>query len=179
MIQVKPIKSFKALFLTCLLASGMLNANPLHDVHRTLCQIRYNTEAKAFEVSLQLDVEDLEAVLRKDDQGGSLQIGTEFEATGAEEKMLKYVQQKLGITINHEELPLNYLGKELDDDLHSLWLHFESEPMDKPQSIGVFNKLLVENNTDQINIVQIWVDNEQLGYVQFDSERYQSRVTFP
>jgi len=72
----------------------------------------------------------------------------------------EYILQHLQLKVNDKPVQLNFVGYEQQSE--SIWTYFEVDNVDKVSKVSIFNSLLHDYNTNQINMMHIKVkDNEQ------------------
>lgn len=67
---------------------------------------------------------------------------------------MAYMDEHFVLKKSQKKIELNYLGKEMADDLHSLWLYYESEVITEPIPLSVRLTILTEAYRDQQNILR-------------------------
>jgi len=139
--------------LISFLALGSLSTE--HDFHVSKCLIEYKAEKSEIQISMNIFIDDLETALKS--KGiDSLYIGTEKEALEANDYITKYLAETLTIEINEEkDIEQQFVGKELSDDLTSIWCYLQINTHDPIQSLFVKNSILLETYEDQSNITSI------------------------
>lgn len=148
-----------------------------HDFHLSKCLIEYSTPDQAVQVSLQLFIDDVEEALRLEGHD-KLALCTPKEAADAETYFEEYLNKHFIITVNGEQRDYNYLGKEISEDLLSLWCYLEIEGIPQISSLGVTNNILMETFDDQQNIVQVKGPRNQGGMWLFKKGESSDEVTF-
>jgi len=148
-----------------------------HDYHLSKCLIEYNSSDQAVQVSLQVFIDDLEEALRREGHD-KLSLCTPKEAPDAEGYFKEYLNKHFILTVNGEQRAYNYLGKEVSEDLLSLWCYLEIEGIDQIQDLGVTNDILMETFDDQQNIVQIKGPRNQGGMWLFKKGESSDEVKF-
>ena len=128
-----------------------------HDFHVTHTTLFYNSSNASIEITIKVAVEDLERAL--EDQGAqNLRIGTSRESKAANQLIEKYFKQNLKVSPNAEAAEYIWVGKEISEDLHDLYIYFEM--MDcyenaQKETLLVENTIFTEILPNQVNIVLI------------------------
>lgn len=132
---------------------AFLFAGLLHPYYVSIFDIDHNSETKTLQIAVRIFTDDLEDAL--EDEGGykNIRLGGEEEAEDAEEWVQKYVSEHLTITVNGQQVPLKYLGRELEKEL--IWCYLESDPITELSQIQVESDLLMATFEDQTNLVHI------------------------
>ena len=128
-----------------------------HDFHVTHTTIYYNVDKEAIEITVNVAIEDLERAL-EDQTAKKISIGTNAETESVDELIQAYFRQRLTLVPNNRLTHYQWVGKEVSQDLHNLYIYFEV--LDCNQN-GKIESLLIENSIftdilpDQSNIVLV------------------------
>ena len=129
----------------------------LHDFHVTHTTIYYNADKEAIEITINLAIEDLERAL-EDQTAKKISIGTNAETESVDQLIEAYFRQRLTLAPNNHLVNYHWVGKEVSQDLHNLYIYFEILECNHN---GTIESLLVENSIftdilpDQSNIVLV------------------------
>ena len=128
-----------------------------HDFHVTHTTIYYNAEKESLEITVNVAIEDLERAL-EDQTAKKISIGTNAETESVDQLIEAYFRQRLTLAPNNYLSHYQWVGKEVSQDLHNLYIYFEV--LDCNQN-GSIETLLIENSiftdilSDQSNIVLV------------------------
>ena len=128
-----------------------------HDFHVTHTTIYYNADKEAIEITVNVAIEDLERAL-EDQTAKNISIGTNTETESVDQLIEAYFRQRLTLATNNRLTNYQWVGKEVSQDLHNLYIYFEV--LDCNQN-GSIETLLIENSiftdilSDQSNIVLV------------------------
>ena len=128
-----------------------------HDFHVTHTTIYYNADKEALEITINVPIEDLERAL-EDQTAKKTSIGTNAETESVDQLIETYFRQRLTLAPNNHLVNSQWVGKEVSQDLHNLYIYFEV--LDCNQN-GKIESLLIENTIftdilpDQSNIVLV------------------------
>ena len=128
-----------------------------HDFHVTHTSIYYNADKEAIEITVNVAIEDLERAL-EDQTAKKISIGTNAETESVDELIEEYFRQRLTLAPNNRLTHYQWVGKEVSQDLHNLYIYFEV--LDCNQN-GKIETMLIENSIftdillDQSNIVLV------------------------
>jgi len=152
------------LFIVVIFCLLPLAPQNVHDFHLSKCTVEYNPKDALIQISMQLFIDDLESALTE--LGAEkLFIGTAREHEDADQYISRYLNQRLHIEINDAKFDsINYLGKEVSEDLSSVWCYLEIPEISKVSKIYVKNGILQEIFSDQKNIVKIIGPNDQVSH---------------
>ena len=159
--------------LSLFLVSGYVGK---HDIHISKCDIKYNTEVPALQITVHIYIDDLEESLTSDGIE-KLHILTEKESADADYHIENYINKHLVIKADGEELSAVYLGKEISEDFMAAWCYLEVSGVEGVEDIEISYDALMELYDDQRNIVTIKKDEERKAYLLFDKESYTETVS--
>ena len=118
------------------------------------------------QVTLRIFANDFEKSLRKT-SGKAVDLYNAADKEALDATIKAYVNACITIVNNGKQLPLQYLGHEIEDE--SCYIYLQGNNCSFPQKLEVNNKLLYDSFTEQSNIVQVEVaENSQ-----------SARVTYP
>lgn len=167
-------RDWKAILLTILLSSCLsswVSATKAHDIHVSVCELRWNEESGAFEVSVKIFIDDLERALTKEGAPG-LFIGTPKEIKEANEYIASYLQKHLTIDVDGMRLSPDFLGKEISDDLLAVWCYVQfPAKLSRSKKCTLSNDILLELYDDQRNIMDIRMNKSHKDYTIFQPGR--------
>ena len=128
-----------------------------HEFYLSVTEIEYNRQQQSLQIITRVFIDDFQNVLNQR-YGAKLQLSEEAEEGAIAGNISKYLQQKLKLRVDGEELQLNYLGKEYDAD--QLILYIEVENIAPFNNIEVTNSILTDLFDDQKNIVHVKVNDK-------------------
>ena len=131
-----------------------------HDFHVTHTTLHYNSDLENMEITIKVAIEDLELSL----ENKELKIGTLNEKKSSEEIIKSYFKNHLNIYGNNEIIDYKWVGKEISDNLHDIYIYFEISNFnqnEKIKSLMLENTIFIETIHNQSNIVLIeFEDND-------------------
>ena len=128
-----------------------------HDFHVTHTTIYYNADKEALEITVNVAIEDIERAL-EDQTAKKINIGTNAETESVDQLIEAYFRQRLTLAPNNRLTNYQWVGKEVSQDLHNLYIYFEVLECNQN---GTIESLLLENSIftdilpDQSNIVLV------------------------
>ena len=125
-----------------------------HDFHVTHTTLHYNSDLENMEITIKVAIEDLELSL----ENKELRIGTLDEKIYSEEIIKHYFKNHLNIYANNKIIDYSWVGKEVSDNLHDIYIYFEISNFnqkDKIKSLILENTIFIETTHNQSNIVLI------------------------
>ena len=123
-----------------------------HKFYVSVTDIDYQSEQKSLQIISRIFVDDFEDVLEARYSIPMILLPNE-ETKEADKWIERYINQKLNLAIEDEELQLNYLGKRLEDD--RIYLYIEVENLSSFNSISVENLILTDLYEEQKNLVHV------------------------
>jgi hypothetical protein len=171
----------KAIVLTLFLSAFLpswASANKTHDIHISVCELRWNEDSGAFEVSIKIFIDDLELALGKEGAPG-LFIGTSREAKEANEYIATYLRKHFTIDIDGKRLIPDFLGKEISEDFLAVWCYVEfPAQVSRAAKCTLSNDILLDMYDDQRNIMDIRMNTSHKEYTIFQPGRSTWSFTF-
>ncbi len=135
-----------------------------HPIHVTVTNINFNSNNKAFDVSIKLFLDDFQNVILKNNSV-ELNLGKTNELSNADNYILNYIRNNVKFTINNNKLSqkkLKFVRKEIIDG--AIWLYFTYQLSGKIETIQVDNNLLNDYYPDMTNLVIMKYNNIENGY---------------
>tara|TARA_B100000886_G_scaffold336071_1_gene294181 strand:+ start:2014 stop:2520 length:507 start_codon:yes stop_codon:yes gene_type:complete len=126
-----------------------------HDFHVTHTTIYFNADKESLEITVNVAIEDLERAL-EDQTAKKINIGTNTESESVDQLIEAYFRQRLTLAPNNHLIHYQWVGKEVSQDLHNLYIYFEILECNQN---GAIESLLIENRIftdilpEQSNIV--------------------------
>jgi len=146
----------------------------MHPFFLSITKIIHNPETEALEITIKLDVENLEQTL-EDIHGERLFIGEKKEIESAEKHIETYLIQSFRLTVNGAEIEPYYLGKEVKNDVTYLYLEVENVP--ELNQLQLTNRLLLESGDPQTNIVRVKAKGKEKSEI-MDAGKVRADWTF-
>ena len=129
----------------------------LHDFHVTHTSIYYNADKESLEITINVPIEDLERAL-ENQTAKKTSIGSNAETESVDELIEAYFRQRLTLAPNNRLIHYHWVGKEVSQDLHNLYIYFEvfdCNQNGKIESLLVENSIFTDILPDQSNIVLV------------------------
>lgn len=146
-----------------------------HDIHVSMCDVKYNTQSSSFQISVRVFLDDFETSLAS--QGyENLKILTERESPIADSLIVDYFAKHLKLHSDGKIVSMDFLGKEISDDFLAMWCYLEVYDVDYPKYIQIKNDILLELYNDQQNITSFKVDKKRKGHFLFSKEKIQESL---
>jgi len=130
---------------------------PSHDFHISHTSLHYNSDLESIEITMKVSIEDLERSLESDNSE-KLRIGTIKEKKSVQRLITNYFNNHLRIFTNDKLSQFEWVGKEIDDNLHDIYLYFEIPNCNQNgeiKSLTLENTIFLETELNQTNIVLI------------------------
>lgn len=158
--------------------SVLAGVNPVHDIHVSVCELKYNPNTSSFQVSIKIFIDDLQRAASKEG-APEMRIGDDAELANADRFITDYLQKHFRIALDGNVLIPDFAGKELSDDFLAIWCYLEY-----PAHIAGVKKCTITNDVvmalyeDQRNIMDIQIDAAHKDYLIFQPDRCSMTYTF-
>ena len=146
-----------------------VRGNNDHDVHISLCELRFNEQSSSFEVAIKIFIDDLELAMRKEGVA-NLYIGTPNEKENAGDAIASYLNHHFSIEIDGHKLAPVFIGKEVTDDQLAVWCYVEyKKDLSGADKCVLTNRILFDLYADQRNIMDIRMGQSHKDYTILES----------
>lgn len=122
-----------------------------HPFHVSVCDIEYNSENQALQISQRIFIDDLENGLKKFHKMESIEAYKPQDPKQLDSLIEAYLNEKLRVKIDGKAVALNYLGSEVEQDAR--WCYIEVSGIPSVTKAEITNLVLLEVFEDQENIV--------------------------
>jgi hypothetical protein len=129
----------------------MLTALSYHRFYSAIFQINFVPQKKMVQITTRIFVDDFNDAL-KNQYHKTTFLGTDKETEADVDLMKKYLTEKFRLTINGKFQSMNYLSKEIEDNV--LVCYYKINDVSKINSLTVENSILIEVHPEQQNIIQ-------------------------
>ena len=129
-----------------------------HDFHVTHTTLHYNNNLENMEITIKVAIEDLESSL----ENKELRIGTPKENKSTDEIIENYFNSHLNIYGDNNLINYHWVGKEISNNLHDIYIYFEIPnftKFSKIKSLTLQNTIFIETTINQTNIVLIELED--------------------
>jgi hypothetical protein len=138
-----------------------------HDIHLSKCRMKYSAKDHALQITLHIFIDDLESALSA--RGGkALKLCTSYEDPNANEYITEYLAANFKVRADEKELTMDFLGKEISEDLAGVWCYLEIPNIQEPSTISVLYDILLDTYNDQKNILSFAGPTGKESYLSFD-----------
>ncbi len=126
-----------------------------HKFYVSISQINYNQKNNSLEITLKLFTDDLEkSVAAFSHHPVSIDQSTDEDAS-----IKAYILKNLKIEINNKLQTINYLGKELENDVS--WCYLEIKNVNPFNELEITNSIFTDLFDNQKNLIQISAFNKE------------------
>ena len=122
----------------------------LHPYHISVCDIVYDAETKALQVSQRVFLDDLEDAL-KDKYGLKVDVMNPDEQEFRDSLIQVYLFGHLDIKVDGKSRKRSYIGNEITED--GMWCYIEYTGVKKVKSLEVRNTVFFDKFDDQANVI--------------------------
>ncbi len=128
----------------------VLSSFGVHKYYLSVTDLMYDEEEKEIQMITRIFYDDLEDVLQERYDGSIL-----VDQTADQEKLDSYIEKyfkaKVEIQVNGVSMPINYLGKEYEDDY--VVCYMEVSDIESVRDLKIESTLLMDLFTEQKNMV--------------------------
>lgn len=142
-------KIMKKIMLLCFVALSLMSFNKLHKFYVSVSEVTYVQEEKSVQIITRLFIDDTEDII--EERYEQKVLFGEGETKASQYYLEKYFKKKFNVSINGEKQQLDFLGKEIEDDM--LICYIEIPNIEAIKSIEIQNQLLFDLTEEQQNIV--------------------------
>ena len=130
---------------------------PFHDFHITHTTFHYNNESQSIEITIKVAIEDLEKSIKNKYSSKLYGLENNQENKPQEKLIIEYFKNNLILSAEKDALEYHWVGKEVSNNLHDIYLYFEIPNYKKRnlKSISIKNTLFLDLYNYQTNIVLI------------------------
>ena len=151
-----------------------LSSFGVHKFYVSIYQINYVPEKKMLQITSRIFMDDLNYVLEKNFKK-KVNIGEPVENEEDVSMMKKYIENNFSIKINGRPKQINFLSKESDNNV--VVCYFNVKDILKVNSIEIQNKILLDLNSDQQNIIQTNIYGKKKSLM-FEGENFTDILKF-
>ena len=127
-------------------------------MHISICEIIYDEERKALEITQRIFIDDLENHMRTERKNPTLNLLKPQNGETTDNLVKDYLKDHLKISLENRVMEFEYLGHEVDG--FALYSYVQILKVKKVSTIKVVNDILLSLFDDQVNIVHIEIDGE-------------------
>lgn len=140
-----------------------------HPFYISLTEIRYNATNERLEIAQKIFWDDLEVALTDLNQT-KIDFLNPADKNALEAIAESYLLEQNQITVNGKKVMLTYLGFEIEEE--AAWFYLESELVELPKEVEVYNNVLIQHFDGQQNIINFYVDRKPKSLILYkDRER--------
>lgn len=133
-----------------------------HKYYVSVTHIEYIKSEKALQMITRIDVADLELTLRER-YDKSITLSDAGEEASVNDYIKKYLETKLEIKVNTQDLKFDFVGKEYDNDQVLCYLEIKNVPSVK--TLEIRNTVLIDKFPDQRNVLKIEINSKRFNLV--------------
>ncbi|NAW52005.1 M penetrans family 1 protein [Elizabethkingia argentiflava] len=138
----------KKLFNILGLLSLLIGMFSFMDFHSSMTKVDYNEANGVLKFTTKMSAPDLERVLKMDSKNGAFENAAK-----------NYVNTNFSASVNNNPIRLTYTGSQVNGE--TVWVYFEATGIGNINSIKIKNTLLLNDFTNQINLVNIAYKGQQ------------------
>jgi hypothetical protein len=133
----------------------------IHPFFVSVIDMKHNIKDKTIEISTKVFVDDLEAILKKNNNK-TFDLSNTTLKSETNAFVAKYLQSKLQLTINGKPQTIKYIGYEIQKE--SVWIYAEVEDVTTLKKLSINCSLLYDYQEKQMNIFNIKANGGEKNY---------------
>ncbi len=139
-------------FLLIFLLALSFSKLQAHPFYVSICEMNYKNDEGRLEISLRIFTDDLEIAMQNWGLG-KLNLGEKNENPKADSLISLYVLKLLRIQVQTKNIPIRYLGKEVERELS--WVYLEVDNLSDFDEIKISNRILFQSFAGQSNLIHV------------------------
>jgi len=148
----------------------------VHNYHVSKTEVHYKSDIDALQLTVNVFIDDLELALETfGDHEYRLFSDSEYES--ADSLIALYFDQHIKINLDGSPQKVNYLGKEISDDLMAAWCYLEIQGVQEFGNIEIDNTVLLKEFDDQKNIINFKVDRKSKAFHILDQKEHNKLIS--
>lgn len=140
----------------------------VHKYYVAVFHAEYSLKKKELQITARIFIDDFEKELNKK-YNKTFYLGDKRELTATADYLQKYFLQNVKFTINGKRKDVNYLGKEIEDDVVICYLTAPAEEAVK--TVIIKNTTLFESFPDQQNYIHLKVNSNKKSLLLTNEEQ--------
>ncbi len=150
---------------------SIIGSSPVnHDFHLSKGSLKYKPDQKALQLSMHVYIDDFEEALSN--RGvDSLYILTKKESEDADHYIGLYIKENFRVSFDEVPVEMEYLGKEISEDLAGMWVYLEATDLEAPSEATINYSVLMDAFDDQRNILSVQINDKADHLMYSDGER--------
>jgi hypothetical protein len=146
----------------------VLSSFVIHKFYVSVTQIDFVPNKQRIEITSRIFIDDFEKALKKK-YAKNVYLASKKEIPDADKLIQQYLEDKLQLTINNKPVKLQYLTKEVEDDV--LICYLKVRYSEKITTFEIYNSVLTELFSEQKNIVHTDINSNKKSVLLTYSER--------
>lgn len=151
------MKSIRKQFLILFVAIGLLSFG-VHKFYTAIYQIEFVPKKKMIQITTRIFYDDLNEAMGAKNHKRTF-VGTEKETPEDLVVLKKYLAEKFIIKVNGQSKPMNFISKEVEDNVLICYLSIKE--ITKIKTLEVENTIIMEKYSEQQNIIQANFNGEK------------------
>ena len=136
--------------------------NNIHEYYVSITKIEYVEEKKSVQIISRIFIDDFERLIRER-YDPNVTLATDSEPAKVDYYIEKYLDEKIIIKINNNEVDAVFIGKEYESDI--IYCYLEIENIDSIQSFEISNQVLFDLYGEQQNIVRTKIYSKNKSFI--------------
>jgi len=149
----------KALFFVLI---PILAFTAVHDYYVSITQIEYVKDKKEVQIISRIFIDDFEKLIRKR-YDPDLTLSVDNESPKVDFYIEKYLNEKIKIKINNQDINATFIGKEYEGDI--VYCYLQIENVESIETFEIINQVLFDLYKDQQNIVRTKINDKNKSFI--------------
>lgn len=154
------MKVFKFLIFAFLIP--LFAFTSMHKYYISVTQINYIKEKESVQITSRLFIDDFENAL-KSNYDDNIVLAEKDEPIVIDSYIIRYLQDKIKLSINNKEVTFSFVGKEYEGDIIRCYLEIEN--VKHIESFSITNSVLFDLQEDQQNIVKTKINSKNKSVI--------------
>lgn len=134
----------------------------VHDYYVSITQIEYVKDKKEVQIISRIFIDDFEKLIRKR-YDPDLTLSVDNESPKVDFYIEKYLNEKIKIKINSQDIDATFIGKEYEGDI--VYCYLQIENVESIETFEIINQVLFDLYKDQQNIVRTKINDKNKSFI--------------
>lgn len=140
----------------------LLAFTAVHDYYVSITQIEYVKDKKEVQIISRIFIDDFEKLIRKR-YDPDLTLEVENESPKVDFYIEKYLNEKIKIKINNQDIDATFIGKEYEGDI--VYCYLQIENVETIETFEITNQVLFDLYAEQQNIVRTKINDRNKSFI--------------
>lgn len=133
----------------------------LHPFHVSVCEVTFNEDAHAIQITHRIFLDDLEQGLRQMTGDDHLDVTVLSDAN--KQSLEEYLRKNFSVKLEGKATKYTFLGSEVENDV--MWCYIEISDIQTVPTISLTDEIITEIFEDQKNIVHFKIQGDKKSFI--------------